>query len=584
MVRFTSGKDSFTVAFEDNKLYLDYGTISLPVNSLSLVIDKSGIATFKRSSTNDVLFSGLIEECEFDGTTATKETIDELFAQTTCKPPVDEDTVVSSIELEDGGATLVLQNATGGTIAQVNTSVWLSDVTITGASLINGELILYPSEGDPIAVDLSEMMADYYTQAETDAAIDDAVAEEASARQAAIQALEDHVDEANEVTARALNELQTSKASKEELQDAIESIDLSGKQDVLTAGSNITIENDVISANQVVELTQAEYDQLVEDEQVDESKIYIITDAPVIDLSKYALTSTTAALQTQVNANTAAIAGKQDKLTSGEGITIENNVISASFDGSNFYTKEEIDNAEQATSAALNDLNNRKADKTELSDYATKQELQTAIESIDLSEVENEIAAVSTQLDNNAEVTARALNELQTNKADKSQLSSYATKNELQEAIADIDSNLDNYALTETTDTLAEDISQLSTIVSDKVDRSELDDFPTTDITDSLQSQINNKADASALNGYATTATTDNLQTQLTALQTTVAGKAQIAHLTQAQYDALATKDANTIYIIDDATEVNMANYYTKAEIDAIIGNINSILTQINGN
>lgn len=553
MVRFTSGKDSFTVAFEDNKLYLDYGTMSLPVNSLSLVIDKSGIATFKRSSTNDVLFSGLIEECEFDGTTATKETIDELFAQTTCKPPVDEDTVVSSIELEDGGATLVLQNATGGTIAQVDTAVWLSDVTITGASLINGELILYPSEGDPIAVDLSEMMQDYYNQQETDAAIDDAVAEEASTRQAAIQTLENHVDENAEVTARALNELQTNKASKEELQTAIESIDLSGKQDTLTPGSNITIENNVISSNQVVELTQAEYDQLVEDEQVDESKIYIITDAPVIDLSKYALTSTTAALQTQVNANTAAIAGKQDALTAGEGITIENGVISAEADLSDFYTKEEIDNAEQATSAALNDLNIRKLDASaytpvDLTDYATKQELQDAIESIDLSEVENEIAAVSTQVDNNAEVTARALNELQENKADKSSLADYATKTEVQEAISEID----------------------------------LSGYATTADTASLQTAINTKADASALNGYATTATTDNLQTQLTALQTTVAGKAQIVHLTQAQYDALATKDANTIYIISDAQEVDMSLYATKQYVDDLINGINSRLTAIN--
>ena len=512
MVRFTSGKDSFTVAFEDNKLYLDYGTMSLPVNSLSLVIDKSGIATFKRSSTNDVLFSGLIEECEFDGTTATKETIDELFAQTTCKPPVDEDTVVSSIELEDGGATLVLQNATGGTIAQVDTAVWLSDVTITGASLINGELILYPSEGDQIAVDLSEMMADYYNQQETDAAIDDAVAEETQARITAVQALEDHVDENAEVTARALNELQSIKASKTELQEAIDNIDLSSKQDVLTPGDNIAIENNIISSNQVVELTQAEYDELVEQGTVDESKIYIITDAPVIDLSKYALTSTTAALQTQVNANTAAIAGKQDTLTAGEGITIENGVISAEADMSNYYTKEEIDNTEQATSAALNDLNIRKADKSELSSYATKTELQEAIADIDLTD--------------------------------------YATKTELQEAISEID----------------------------------LSEYATTADTASLQTAINNKADASALAGYATTATTDSLQSQLTALQTSVAGKAQIAHLTQTQYDALATKDANTIYIIDDATEVNMANYYTKSEIDAIIGNINSILTQINGN
>ena len=591
MVRFTSGKDSFTVAFEDNKLYLDYGTMSLPVNSLSLVIDKSGIATFKRSSTNDVLFSGLIEECEFDGTTATKETIDELFAQTTCKPPVDEDTVVSSIELEDGGATLVLQNATGGTIAQVDTAVWLSDVTITGASLINGELILYPSEGDPIAVDLSEMMQDYYNQAETDAAIADAVAEEASIRQAAIQALETthnediehllgrvetlesdkadktsldaleaHIDETDEVTARALNELQTNKASKTELQEAIDNIDLSSKQDVLTPGDNITIENNVISSNQVIELTQAEYDELVEQGTVDEAKIYIITDAPEINLNNYTLTSTTAALQTQVNANTAAIAGKQDTLTAGEGITIENGVISAEADLSDYYTKTEIDNAEQATSAALNDLNIRKLDASaytpvDLSTYATKQELQDAIESIDLSEIEASIDAVEAQVDNNAEVTARALNELQTNKVDKSSLADYATKNELEENYIDwddFDSEMVNYA--------------------------------TTADTASLQTAINNKADASALAGYATTSTTDNLQTQLTALQTTVAGKAQIVHLTQAQYDALQTKDSNTLYVIDDAIEVNMANYYTKSEIDTIIGNINSILTQINGN
>lgn len=557
MVRFTSGKDSFTVAFEDNKLYLDYGTMSLPVNSLLLVIDKSGIATFKRSSTNDVLFSGLIEECEFDGTTATKETIDELFAQTTCKPPVDEDTVVSSIELEDGGATLVLQNATGGTIAQVDTAVWLSDVTITGASLINSELILYPSEGDPIAVDLSEMMSDYYTQTETDAAIDDAVAEETQARITAVQTLENHVDENAEVTARALNELQENKASKTELQEAIGNIDLSSKQDVLTPGDNITIENNVISSNQVIELTQAEYDQLVEDEQVDESKIYIITDAPSINLNNYTLTSTTAALQTQVNANTAAIATKQDALTAGEGITIENGVISAEADTSDFYTKEEIDNAEQATSAALNDLNIRKADKSELSDYATKTELEEAIAGIDLSEIEASIAAVSTQVDTNAEVTARALNELQESKADASALNGYATTADTANLQTAIDSKAEADDVQFMYDQLGTSIGNLESSMVDKADRSELDDFPTTDVTDSLQ-------------------------TQLTALQTTVAGKAQIVHLTQAEYDALTTKDANTIYIISDAQEVDMSLYATKQYVDDLINGINSRLTAIN--
>lgn len=586
MINFEKKDFAFLVHFEGAQHYLQDGVYSFPVNSLTLIIDESGMATFRKASNNDVVFSQLINQIRFDGASVDKNSIYEKFADT-CTAPVGSDpaTTVTDVEVSQDGSQLDFVNESGNTVYSVNMSQYLTDVTITGAALVNGELILYSSNGDAISVDLSEMMSDYYTQTETDAAIDDAVAEETQARITAVQTLEDHVDENAEVTARALNELQENKASKEELQTAIESIDLSGKQDVLTAGNNITIENDVISANQVIELTQAEYDQLVEDEQVDESKIYIITDAPVIDLSKYALTSTTAALQTQVNSNTAAIATKQDALTAGEGITIENGVISAEADLSDYYTKTEIDNAEQATSAALNDLNIRKLDASaytpvDLTDYATKQELQDAIESIDLSEVENEIAAVSTQVDNNAEVTARALNELQTNKADKSSLADYATKTEVQRNYIDwddFDSEMVNYATTA-------DTASLQTAINSKADASALDDYATTATTDTLQSQINDKADASALNGYATTATTDNIQSQLTALQTTVAGKAQIAHLTQAQYDALATKDANTIYIIDDATEVNMANYYTKSEIDAIIGNINSILTQINGN
>lgn len=412
MVRITSSKESFLVEFLDSDFYLRDGSMSFPKNSLSLVCDESDIITFKRVSNNDVIFSALLQDgLEIDGTAATKENVAGLFDEATTSPVgSDPEITVTGVVVAQDGSQLDFVNESGDTVYSVNMSQYLTDIHITGATLEGDILTLYQSNGDAIEVELEDMLADYYTQAETNAAIDDAVAEEASIRQAAIQALETthnediehllgrvetlesdkadktsldaieaHIDETDEVTARALNELQSSKASKTELQEAIDNIDLSSKQDVLTAGSNITIENDVISANQVVELTQAEYDELVEQGTVDESKIYIITDAPVIDLSKYALTSTTAALQTQVNANTAAIATKQDALTAGEGITIENGVISAEADTSDFYTKEEIDNAEQATSAALNDLNIRKADKTELSTYATKQELQTSM-------------------------------------------------------------------------------------------------------------------------------------------------------------------------------------------------------------
>ena len=64
-------------------------------------------------------------------------------------------------------------------------------------------------------------------------------------------------------------------------------------------------------------------------------------------------------------------------------------------------------------------------------------------------------------------------------------------------------------------------------------------------------------------------------------------GDTSVIELTQAQYNALATKDPNVIYVITDATSLDGADYYTKAdvytksEIDAMIGNIETLLSQI---
>lgn len=63
------------------------------------------------------------------------------------------------------------------------------------------------------------------------------------------------------------------------------------KQDRLTAGENITISGNVISAeagNNIIELTQAEYDALTEK---DPDALYIITDAQEINMNNYATKS-----------------------------------------------------------------------------------------------------------------------------------------------------------------------------------------------------------------------------------------------------------------------------------------------------
>ena len=52
--------------------------------------------------------------------------------------------------------------------------------------------------------------------------------------------------------------------------------------------------------------------------------------------------------------------------------------------------------------------------------------------------------------------------------------------------------------------------------------------------------------------------------------------------LTQAEYDALSTKEENVLYVISDAANVDPSGYYTKAEIDSMIGGVSSTITEIN--
>ena len=52
--------------------------------------------------------------------------------------------------------------------------------------------------------------------------------------------------------------------------------------------------------------------------------------------------------------------------------------------------------------------------------------------------------------------------------------------------------------------------------------------------------------------------------------------------LTQAEYDALSTKEENVLYIISDASTTDSSDYYTKAEIDSMIGGASTTINEIN--
>lgn len=390
MVTITSSKFSFLVEFVDSDFYLRDGSMSFPKNSLSLVIDESNIITFKKVSNGDVIFSCLLSDgLVIDGTTATKSNLPELFETATTMPVGSDPAItVTSVELSSGDTEMLFLNESGDTVYSVDMSPYLVDLHVTGASLSGDELSLYMQDGSVIVVNIGGILDDVYTKQETDTLLAEKL--DTSAFTSAEQAIANAISELNgdiasvsgavenldlsdyqPVSGMSAYTLQSNFESAEQaIANAISDIyddivELSAHTaTTLVAGDNITISGDVISSNQVIELTQAEYDALSGD--VDPSKLYVITDAPSADLSNYTLTSTTAALSGKVNTisgDVATVSGqvatKQDQLTAGSGITIVNNVISSNADMSNVYTKSEIDNAEQATSAALNDLNLR---------------------------------------------------------------------------------------------------------------------------------------------------------------------------------------------------------------------------------
>lgn len=80
MISINKVNNAIQITFEGNDKYLHNGVIDVAVNDLILVVDEGDLATFKRSSTGDVLFSQLIDNIQIAGESVTKGNIIEKFA------------------------------------------------------------------------------------------------------------------------------------------------------------------------------------------------------------------------------------------------------------------------------------------------------------------------------------------------------------------------------------------------------------------------------------------------------------------------------------------------------------------------
>lgn len=79
MLKISKQNNALIVIGENNDFYVNNGQNSYPLNSLIVVTDNSDMATFRSVATNDVLFSGLIQNITINGEAVTKDNIIQKF-------------------------------------------------------------------------------------------------------------------------------------------------------------------------------------------------------------------------------------------------------------------------------------------------------------------------------------------------------------------------------------------------------------------------------------------------------------------------------------------------------------------------
>lgn len=507
LLKITDNGSGILVQGTDNVLYPDNATLTYPYNSIVVVTDESDIATFRSASNNDVLFSGLIGKIEIGGEVVTKENINVKFDE------------IANQEIGGGGSfadasydsqtkRINFFDKDGNIVTYIDATDFIKDGMVSNVAISEGNLVITfntDAGKEPITIPLTDIFNpnEYYNKTESDAkyATQVVVNEEIAARIEAIRdvntALGTKADKSDTYTK---TEVDTALNDK---QDTIS--DLATIRSGAALGATAYQKpNDGIPASDIADgviptvptnvsafTNDAGY--LTEHQSLDEYYTKIEVNTALSE--KVSQTEFDTKEETISTALNHLDTDKQDKLTAGSNITIENNVISSTSepqvqadwnqtdttavdyiknkpDTSEFVTKTEYNPKELAIAEALNQLNDTKADKTELPDIsplATKTEVNTA-----LSE-----------------------------KADKSDTYTKAqTDAAIQTAVGQID--LSDYQTKEDADTKEEVISTA---------------------LNTLNTSLNNKV--------------NNL-----------GGVANIVKISAADYEALTTKDNNTLYII----------------------------------
>ena len=401
MISINKQGNAIVIEFTDNDKYLFNGTIEVAPNELMIVIDESNMATFKRSTNGDTLFSQLINKIQIGGTNVTKDTILDEFAKI-------------GFTTGSGGS--------GGAVNSVNGQT--GDVVITASNvgaysknevdnLLNSKQGVFQVDapmsfnGEHLSIDLT----DYATKDDISSKADSSTVEAIS----------------TEVTTNSTNITNlTNKVNEDSERIATLNTEIAGKQAKLIAGQNIELSapdesgNVTISASREVSVDWSEItgkptnfsdwnategekviankpdlSEYATNVELNHVKEELATKADTSSLNDYALKSEITGLATKEEladyqpigdyATTTQLNSKQDTLVSGQNIKTINgqSVIGEG----NIYIKEggtidselSTDSENAVQNKVITNALNEKASKTELSNVSTSKANKTDV-------------------------------------------------------------------------------------------------------------------------------------------------------------------------------------------------------------
>ena len=341
MVTLSKNGNAIVFEFEDNSRYLYNGTIEVPINSLTLVTDESEMAVFKKSASNDVFLSALYSELGM-----TKAELEEWFKENAVgsygseiTPEDVEEMIEDATEDYFDGVEYVSAeskiNFKHGTTVKgyIDASPFIVDGMVDNVAIVGNNLVItfnVDSGKQPISIPLTDIFnpSNYYTKTEVDNALS-GKADTSAVTEAITAAVSGKVDTSTfETYSGSVETALSGKAdianvyAKSETSGATQiSTALNAKQDTLSAGTNITISGNVISAEGVTVDTALDSGST---NPVENRVIYNKFDE-VEEVTAAALNE----LNDDVSGINDALSGKQDTLIAGDNITISGNVISA---------------------------------------------------------------------------------------------------------------------------------------------------------------------------------------------------------------------------------------------------------------